>query len=98
MRRHSLVCGPVYATIEIVVNGDTGQLIEAGVVRSSDDLRFDQGALEAVQLAFPVAPVPSEIVSRDGSVYLTWELYDDPWDGCSSSHAMPYLFTIPRLL
>jgi TonB family protein len=81
-----------YVLIELVIDSQTGNLTQTGVVQSSGDKLLDEAALAAAQRTFPVLPVPPAIASNDGNVYFTWEMHNDPKHACSTYYVHPYLF------
>jgi hypothetical protein len=77
-------------TIEIVIDGETGALAESGVVGSSGVPEFDAAAVAAFGHAFPLAKPPSETLSSDGRLYVTWELHRNPDEACRREQARPW--------
>jgi TonB family protein len=75
--------------VEIVVGAD-GQIAKMGVVKSSGVVGFDVGVLESVHASAPFAPVPPELLSSDGRLYVHWDFHRDPVISCSTINAMPY--------
>ncbi len=81
----------LFTHLEIVLDGRTGKLINAGVVRASGVTALEVAALRSVEEASPYGKPPDVIVSPDGRVYLHWEFYRDPFYACTSKFARPYL-------
>jgi hypothetical protein len=76
--------------IEVVLNGETGAVVAAGIVRGSGVTAFDVAAIRSIYSAGPFGKAPEIIVSPDGNVYVHWEFYRDPYFACTSKFAMPY--------
>jgi hypothetical protein len=84
--------GPgLVSRVEIVLAGDTGNILKMGVVRSSGIVGFDVGALESIERAAPFGRAPDNIRSSDGNVYFSWEFHRDPVYACSTINARPYM-------
>jgi TonB family protein len=81
-------------TIELVLSGTDGSVVERGIVRSSAASAFDRAALNAVEQAAPFGPAPPEIRSFDGNVHLYWELRRDAM-ACSTMGMQPLLLRAP---
>ena len=77
--------------LELVLDGQSGAVVRAGVVRSSGVTAFDVAALSSAKSAGPFGLAPDVIVSPDGKVYVHWEFYRDPYYACTSKFARPYL-------
>lgn len=77
--------------VEIVLEGETGKLVAAGVVRPSGVTAFEVAALRSLEEASPFGKAPEVIVSPDGRVYVHWEFFRDPFFACTSQFARPYL-------
>jgi hypothetical protein len=77
--------------VEIILDGATGKLLTAGVVRPSGVTAFEVAALRSLEEASPYGKAPDVIVSPDGRVYVHWEFYRDPFLACTSQFARPYL-------
>jgi hypothetical protein len=87
----------LFTHLEIVLDGRTGKLITAGVVKASGVTALEVAALRAVEEASPYGKPPDVILSPDGRVYLHWEFYRDPYYACTSRFARPYLLkSAPR--
>lgn len=84
------------AHTEIVLDGQTGAVIRAGIVRTSGITAFDAGAIAAVHSAGPYGQPPEVIRSSDGNVYVHWEFYRDPFYACTSRFAAPYIVNVPK--
>jgi hypothetical protein len=74
----------------LVIDGQTGNLVQTGIIQTSGDQGFDAGVVQSIREAFPVAPVPDEIRSVDGMVYVLLEFWDKPEYACSTYFARPY--------
>ena len=77
--------------LELVLDGETGAVTRAGVVRGSGVTAFDVAAISSAKSAGPFGKAPEMIVSPDGNVYVHWEFYRDPYYACTSKFARPYL-------
>jgi hypothetical protein len=87
------------STLEIVLDTETGKIVQVGVVSSSGLAAFDGAALISVERAAPFGKAPDGIASPDGNVYLHWEFHRDPDEACTTRHARPYrLASAPALL
>jgi TonB family protein len=87
---HPLNDTKLFTRLEIVLTKD-GDIDRMGVVKSSGMTAFDIGALESVDRAKPFGPVPREILSGDGKVYIHWEFHRDEIFACSTMGARPFL-------
>jgi hypothetical protein len=87
---HPLSDPTLQTTVEIVIDGDSGALVESGVVASSGVPEFDAAALAAFAHAFPLAPPPAASLSSDGRLYVTWELHRRPEEACRREQARPW--------
>jgi TonB family protein len=87
---HPLSDPTLEATIEIVIDGESGALTKAGVVGSSGVPEFDAAAVAAFAHAFPLAPPPEATLSSDGRLYVTWELHRNPEEACRREQARPW--------
>jgi TonB family protein len=81
-------------TVELVLSGADGSVVERSIVRSSAASAFDRAALNAVQQAAPFGPAPPDIRSFDGNVHLYWELRRDAM-ACSTMGMQPLLLRAP---
>jgi hypothetical protein len=81
----------LFSHMEIVLDGETGAVVRAGIVKPSGVTAFDVGALSSIHAAAPFGMSPDVIVSPDGKVYLHWEFYRNPYYACTSKFAHPYL-------
>jgi hypothetical protein len=77
--------------LELVLDGATGRLLTAGVVRPSGVTALEVAALRSVEDAGPFGKPPGIILSPDGRVYVHWEFYRDPYYACTSRFARPFL-------
>jgi TonB family protein len=87
---HPLSDPELAATVELVIDGDSGRLAEIGVVASSGVPEFDAAAVAAFGRAFPLAPPPAASLSSDERLYVTWELRRRPEDACKREQARPW--------
>ena len=78
------------ATVELVIDGESGALVQAGIVGSSGVPEFDAAAVAAFSAAFPLAPPPAATLSSDGHLYVTWELHRRPEEACRLEQARPW--------
>jgi hypothetical protein len=78
------------ATVELVIDGESGALVQAGIVGSSGVPEFDAAAVAAFGAAFPLAPPPPATLSSDGHLYVTWELHRNPEEACRREQARPW--------
>lgn len=81
-------------TIELVMSGTDGSVIESRIIRNSAASAFDRAALNAVEQAAPFGPAPPDIRSFDGNVHLYWELRRDAM-ACSTMGMQPLLLHAP---
>ncbi len=79
------------AHMELVLDGESGAVTSAGIVRPSGVTAFDVAAISSVYSAGPFGMAPEVIVSPDGKVYVHWEFYRDPYYACTSKFARPYI-------
>ncbi len=77
--------------VEIILDGATGKLVNAGIVRPSGVTALEVAALRAIEEASPYGKAPDVILSPDGRVYLHWEFYRNPYFACTSQFAHPYM-------
>jgi hypothetical protein len=87
---HALSDPELNATVELVIDGESGKLVEVGIVGSSGVPEFDTAAVAAFGRAFPVAGAPPVSLSSDGRLYVTWELKRRPEEACQRSQARPW--------
>lgn len=85
----------LFTHVEIVLDGATGKLVKAGIVRPSGVTALEVAALRSLEEASPYGKAPEVIVSPDGRVYVHWEFYRDPFFACTSQFAHPYLLKLP---
>ncbi len=72
---HPLSNADLRATLEIVVDGGSGEVEDVNIVESSGVTSYDA---EAVMIAYDTGPhpeAPDEVVSPDGNVYLHWNFW-----------------------
>jgi hypothetical protein len=81
----------VYASLEIVLDKNTGKVVRMGVTKPSGFTSFDLQALDAVSRAAPFGKAPDIIASPDGNVYLHWEFHRNPFDACTTRNARPLM-------
>lgn len=74
-------------TVELIVDGESGALVQSGVVSSSGVAELDAAALSAFGRAFPLEPPPPALLSSDGRFYVTWELHRQQSEACSPASA-----------
>jgi hypothetical protein len=84
----------LFSHIEMVLDGATGKVVRAGIVKPSGVTAFDVGALSSLEAAGPFGRPPDVIVSPDGKVYIHWEFYRDPYYACTSKFARPYIIDV----
>ncbi len=89
-KTHPLSDPELSATVELVIEGETGKLAEIGIVGSSGVAEFDAAALAAFSYAFPLEGVPPVSLSSDGRLYVSWELKRSPDEACQRSQARPW--------
>lgn len=82
------------ATVELVLDGETGRIVRRGIVDTSGLTFFDAGALMSIERAAPYGEAPPVIRSPDGNVYLHWELRRDAM-ACTTLGIHPYLLKSP---
>lgn len=78
------------ATVELVIDGESGALVQVGIVASSGVPEFDAAAVAAFGAAFPLAPPPAATLSSDRHLYVTWELHRNPEEACRREQARPW--------
>ncbi|MCA9621553.1 MAG: hypothetical protein KC731_21170, partial [Myxococcales bacterium] len=83
------------AHMELVIDGESGAVKRAGIVRGSGVSAFDVAAIASAKSAGPFGQAPEAIVSPDGNVYVHWEFYRDPYYACTSKFARPYIIKAP---
>jgi len=81
-------------TVEVVLEGATGKIVQGRVVRGSRSTAFDLATLRALEHAAPFGPAPKAIRSFDGNVHLQWELRRDAM-ACSTLGVHPFLLRAP---
>ena len=77
--------------LELVLDKDTGRIVQMGVLRSSGVAAYDGAVLAAMKRAAPFGTAPDIIASPDGNVYVHWEFHRDPVDACTTRNARAYL-------
>lgn len=90
---HPLNEPKLYTVLELQIDGETGALLGARTVRSSEEPEFDRAVIDAVRDADPFSPAPPEIRSTDGNVYVHWEFHRKREYSCSALLARPYLLS-----
>jgi hypothetical protein len=84
------------ATVELVIDGESGRIVQKGIFQSSGLPAFDALALASIERAAPYGYAPPAIRSPDGNVYLRWLLRRDRL-ACSTLGMHPYLLkSAPR--
>lgn len=79
----------LHTTLEVSINAD-GSLNQIGIVRTSGNILFDQGAFNAMWRAQPFPRPPGAILSGDGRAWLRWNFHRDPrW--CATDFAEPFI-------
>ena len=86
--------GGLRTTLELVVRGDDGRILHAGVLRSSGVEDFDVAAISAFVRAAPFAIAAPAIRSTDGNVYFRWEIFRDEAFACSTMNVRPFLLDV----
>lgn len=80
---------PLETEVAVVVEGRSGKLVHAVLVRSSGDAEFDTAARDSVVRAFPSAPAPAPCWSSDERVYFIWQFHRGP-EACGTWNARPF--------
>jgi hypothetical protein len=75
--------------VHFVVGGFDGRIRAIRVAKGSGLVRFDVGALDALDRAQPFPQAPIALRSSDGGVYVQWDFYRNPMRGCSLENATP---------
>ncbi len=81
----------IRTVLELVLDKDSGKILESGVVRTSGVTMFDLAALDAMDRAAPFGKPPDAILSPDGRVYLHWEFHRAPEIACTTHYAYPFI-------
>jgi hypothetical protein len=89
-KAHPLSDPELSATVELVIDGETGKLAEVGIVGSSGVAEFDAAAVAAFSYAFPLEGAPPVSLSSDGRLYVSWELKRNPEEACQRAQARPW--------
>jgi TonB C terminal len=92
---HPLNDDHLVTVLEIVLDKDTGRVVDMGVTKASGMTAFDIAALNAIDRSQPFGKAPDLIASPDGRVYFHWEFHRDPVDACTTRNAFPYLLKNP---
>lgn len=79
----------LHTTLEVSINAD-GSLNQIGIVRTSGNTLFDQGAFNAMWRAQPFPRPPDEILSGDGRAWLRWNFHRDD-RRCATDFAEPFI-------
>ncbi|RDV39333.1 hypothetical protein DV096_01795 [Bradymonadaceae bacterium TMQ3] len=66
------------ARLELVIDGETGEVVDVVRLESSGNEFFDGQAIIVAWNITSVAPVPDEVISHDGRVYIHWEFARGP--------------------
>jgi outer membrane biosynthesis protein TonB len=86
-KTHPLADPELATTVELVVDGESGALVESGVVSSSGVPELDAAVLSAFARAFPLEPPPAATLSSDGRFYVTWEVHRSRDQACGAAGA-----------
>jgi hypothetical protein len=86
---HPMNAPDLRATLELVLESQTGRLIHRGVIETSGVTAFDVSAIAAVERAAPFGAPPSATLSSDGKFYVHWTFRRDGM-ACSALGAHPY--------
>lgn len=81
----------IRTVLEVVIDKDSGKILESGIVKTSGVTMFDIAALDAMDRAAPFGKPPDAILSPDGKVYLHWEFHRAPEIACTTHHAFPFI-------
>lgn len=84
---HALADPELATTVELVIDGESGALVESGVVSSSGVPELDAAVLAAFARAFPLEPPPAATLSSDGRFYVTWEVHRSREQACGTAFA-----------
>ena len=79
----------LHTTLEVSINAD-GSLNQIGIVRTSGNTLFDQGAFNSMWRAQPFPRPPDEILSGDGRAWLRWNFHRND-ERCATSGAQPFI-------
>jgi hypothetical protein len=82
----------IWTTVEVVLRGADGAIVELGVVHSSGVDEFDAAVLETFERAAPYGAPHVPALSADGNFYLEWTFYRSPLVACSTLGSYPHLF------
>jgi len=93
--KHKLSNMKLVTHIEMILDGKTGKLLQAGIVKPSGVTALEIAALRSLEAAAPFGMPPKLILSPDGKVYLHWEFYRDPYYACTSRYARPFILKNP---
>jgi hypothetical protein len=72
---HPLSNSALAATVEFVIDGASGDIVECNLHEGSGELEYDAEALTICYEASPRIAAPESIVSPDGRVYLHWSFW-----------------------
>jgi hypothetical protein len=86
-KAHALADPELATTVELVIDGESGALVDSGVVSSSGVPELDAAVLSAFARAFPLEPPPAATLSSDGRFYVTWEVHRSRELACSAAGA-----------
>jgi TonB family protein len=75
---HPLSNPNLRATLELIIDGETGKLDTVNIVESSGQTVYDIEAVSIVQNVAPHPEPPDAIVSPDGKVYIHWNFWRGP--------------------
>jgi hypothetical protein len=82
---HALQQASLRATVSLVIDAKTGEVLQLALIGSSDSELFDVAALESISRASPFGLPPRQVVSSDAKVYLSWELHRNIDYACSTA-------------
>ncbi|RAL23490.1 hypothetical protein DL240_04835 [Lujinxingia litoralis] len=73
--RHPLNDLSLYTQLEIVIDGESGAVVDVIRLRPSGNEVYDGQAIMIAWSIGSLAPVPDEVISPDGRVYIHWDFY-----------------------
>jgi hypothetical protein len=87
---HALSNAKLTARVLLVIDGRSGALERASLVLGSGEPVFDAAAIASVRGSFPIRPVPPQILSSDGKVYIVWEFMRHEVIACTTFNTRLY--------
>lgn len=75
--RHRLNDMSLSTVVEIVIDAETGEVVETGRIQPSGHTLFDAEALNMTRNLPPQPNPPESIISPDGKVYIHWTFWRD---------------------